>query len=171
MSLWLLWWPPTGSSMFMVVVMLLIYAVLHCLYSVGNKITTTTTKTQIGGCYSWLVNSIFIHRSITWDYNTDIYHDNVTKWEHFPRYWPFVWGIHWSPVNSPYTGHWRGALMFSLICVWINGWVNNRETGDLRRHHTHYDVTAMMHSTLWDIYPKQDHHWAEHQLWIHHSNH
>ena len=43
MSLWLLWWPPTGSSMFMVVVMLHIYSVLHCLYSVGNKITTTTT--------------------------------------------------------------------------------------------------------------------------------
>ena len=30
------------SSMFMVVVMLLMYSVLHCLYSVGNKITTTT---------------------------------------------------------------------------------------------------------------------------------
>ena len=29
--------------MFMVVVMLLICSVLHCLYSVGNKITTTTT--------------------------------------------------------------------------------------------------------------------------------
>ena len=45
MSLWLLWWPPTGSSMFMVFVMLHIYSVLHCLYSVGNKITTTTTIT------------------------------------------------------------------------------------------------------------------------------
>ena len=44
MSLWPLWWPPTGSSMFMVVVMLLICSVLHCLYSVGNKITTTTTN-------------------------------------------------------------------------------------------------------------------------------
>ena len=44
MSLWLLWWPPTGSSMFMFVVMLHIYFVLHCLYSVGNKITTTTTR-------------------------------------------------------------------------------------------------------------------------------
>ena len=30
--------------MFMVVVMLLICSVLHCLYSVGNKITTTTTN-------------------------------------------------------------------------------------------------------------------------------
>ena len=33
--------------------------------------------------------------------------------------------------------------MFSLICVWINGWVNSREVGDLRRHRGHYDVTVM----------------------------
>ena len=49
-----------------------------------------------------------------------------------------------SPVNSPHKGQWRGALMFSLICVWINGWVNNREAGDLRRYRTHYDVIVMM---------------------------
>ena len=49
----------------------------------------------------------------------------------------------WSPVNSPRKGQWRGALMFSLICVWINGWVNNREAGDLRRYRAHYDVTLM----------------------------
>ena len=47
-------------------------------------------------------------------------HDDVIKWKHFPRYWPFVRGIHRSPVNSPHKGQWRGALMFSLICVWIN---------------------------------------------------
>ena len=65
------------------------------------------------------------------------------KWKHFPRYWPFVRGIHRSPVNSPHKGQWRGALMFSLICVWINGWVNNREAGDLRRQCAHYDVIVM----------------------------
>ena len=48
-------------------------------------------------------------------------HDDVIKWKHFPRYWPFVWGIHRSPVNSPHKSQWRGALMFSLICAWING--------------------------------------------------
>ena len=48
------------------------------------------------------------------------------------------------PVNSPHKDQWRGAFMFSLICAWINGWVNNRETGDLRRHHAHYDVTVMV---------------------------
>ena len=47
------------------------------------------------------------------------------------------------PVNSPHKGQWHGAFMFSLICVWINGWVNNREAGDLRRHRAHYDVTVM----------------------------
>ena len=46
-----------------------------------------------------------------------------------------------SPVNSPHKGQWRGALIFSLIC--INGWVNNYEAGDLRRHRVHYDVTVM----------------------------
>ena len=70
-------------------------------------------------------------------------HDDVIKWKHFPRYWPFVWGIRRSPVNSPHKGQWRGALMFSLICAWINVWVNNREAGDLRRHRAHYDVTVM----------------------------
>ena len=46
-------------------------------------------------------------------------------------------------VNSPHKGHWCGALMFSLICVWINGWVNNRQAGDLRRCRTNFDVIVM----------------------------
>ena len=75
--------------------------------------------------------------------NQEVYHDDVIKWKHFPRYWPFVRGIHRSPVNSPHKGQWRGALMFSLIYAWINCWVNNRETGDLRRHRAHFDVNVM----------------------------
>ena len=47
------------------------------------------------------------------------------------------------PGYSPQKGQWRGTLMFSLICVWINDWVNNREAGDLRRDHAHDDVTVM----------------------------
>ena len=70
-------------------------------------------------------------------------HDDVIKWKHFPRNWPFVREIHRSPVNFPHKGQWRGALMFSLIYVWINDWVNNREAGDLRRQHGHYDVIVM----------------------------
>ena len=71
------------------------------------------------------------------------WHDDVIKWKHFPRHWPFVRGIHRSPVNFPHKGQSRGALIFSLICAWINGWVNNREAGDLRHHRAHYDVIIM----------------------------
>ena len=33
--------------------------------------------------------------------------------------------------------------MLSVICAWLNGWVNTRKAGDLRRHRTHYGVTVM----------------------------
>ena len=47
------------------------------------------------------------------------FHDDVIQWKHFPRYWPFVRGIHRSLVNSAHKGQWRRALIFSLICAWI----------------------------------------------------
>ena len=71
-------------------------------------------------------------------------HDDVIKWKFFPRYWPFVRGIHRSPVNSPHKGQWCGALLFSLICAWINAWANIREAGDLRRHRTLCSITVMI---------------------------
>ena len=73
-----------------------------------------------------------------------ILHDDVIKWKLFPRYWPSVREIRRSPVNSPHKGQWRRALIFSLICAWINGWVNNRKAGDLRHHRAHHDVTVMV---------------------------
>ena len=87
-------------------------------------------------------------------------HDDVIIWKHFPRYWPFVWGIHWSPVNSPHKGQWRGALMFLRSAPWINGWVNNRGAGDLRRHRAHYDVTLIMFNDFHLRYSKPNpNHW------------
>ena len=51
---------------------------------------------------------------------------------------------HRSPVNSLERGQWQGALMFSSIFAWTNGRVNNRDTGNLNRHHAHYGVTVMI---------------------------
>ena len=50
-----------------------------------------------------------------------------------------------SPVTGefPHKGQRREAFMFSLICASRNGWVNNRDAGDLRLHRAHYDVTLM----------------------------
>ena len=52
-------------------------------------------------------------------------------------------------MNSTHKGQWRGALMFSFICVWINGWVSNREADDLRRYRAHYDVIVI----VWGMIP------------------
>ena len=91
-------------------------------------------------------------RATTWaklgNVNFETDHDDVIKWKHFPRYWPFMRGIHRWPVNSPHKGQWRGALMFSLICVWTNRWVNKGDAGGLRRHWAHYSATVMI---LWSL--------------------
>ena len=73
--------------------------------------------------------------------------DHVTWWRHkmetFSALLAFVRGIHRSPMNSPHKSQWRGALMFALICAWINAWANYREAGDLIRHRVHYDAIVM----------------------------
>ena len=68
-------------------------------------------------------------------------HDDGIKWKHFRRYWPFVRGIHRSPVNSLHKGQWRGALMFSFICAWMKrlskqswGWWFETPSRPLWRH-------------------------------------
>ena len=99
----------------------------------------------ISNAYSWTAFWQFWlnFRGLVDHMRASVSHDDVIKWKHFPRNWLFVRGIHRSPVNSQHTGQWHAALMFSLICVWINGWVNSREAGDMRRHRGHYDVIVM----------------------------
>ena len=66
------------------------------------------------------------------------------NWNIFLHYWPFVREIHWSPLKSPHKGQWCGALMLSLICAWINGWINNHDAGDLICHHSHFYATVVL---------------------------
>ena len=81
-------------------------------------------------------------------------HDDVIKWKHFPRYWPFVRGIHRSTVNS-LTKASDAELWCFLICTWINGCVRNHEAGDLRCHRGYYDVTLMILIFFsWKLYRK-----------------
>ena len=110
-------------------------------YSYKNiKIMATATKPEI-------VNSVWYNCSLSGDTimcsTSKIFHDDVIKRKLFLRYWTFVRGIHWPSVNSPPKGHWRGALMFSLICAWTNDTANNGDADDLRRHRAHYDITVI----------------------------
>ena len=65
---------------------------------------------------------------------------DINKWKH---YWLFAWGIQrhrWIPlIKASYVELW----CFLWSAPWINGWVNNREAGDLRRHRAHYNVMVM----------------------------
>ena len=56
-----------------------------------------------------------------------LFHDDVIKWKHFPRYLPFVREIYRSPVNSPHKGQWRGAFMF--FDLRLNKRLNKRSWG------------------------------------------
>ena len=100
----------------------------------------TTLKMLTLQCNPYKFSTENTQRYIYLPYKVSGYHDDVIKWKHFPSYWPFVRGIHRSPVNSLHKGQWRGALIFSLIDTWVNSWVNNGEAGNLRRHRAHYYV-------------------------------
>ena len=111
------------------------YFVRHQLW----KAITVHSCDVISGCY--LRQFICVATTIT-------IHDYVIIWKHFPRYWPFVRGIHRSPVNSPHKGQWRGTLMFCLICA-LNkqwwGWWFETPSRPLWRH---CNVVAEMCCTL-----------------------
>ena len=96
-----------------------------------NKCSFVTAKAEE------LLNISHTHVCISYIFNDDVINGNIFRvtghlCDEFT-------GHQWIPRK----GQWRGALMFSLTCAWINGWVNNREAGDLRRHRAYYDVIIM----------------------------
>ena len=81
-----------------------------------------------------------------------LFHDDVIKWKHFRVAGHLCWeftGDRWIPLTL--EGQWRGALTFSMMCAWTNGWVNNRDADDLTRHRAHYDVIVMNNQALAQI--------------------
>ena len=103
------------------------------------------------------LNNLFLGFSLTASICSDNDQSDVIS---MTKYAIFTWWRHQMKAfsallafcvgNSPVTGEypaksqWRGALMFSLTCTWINGWVNKGEAGDLRRYRAHYGVTVML---------------------------
>ena len=50
----------------------------------------------------------------------DYLHDDVIKWKHYPRYWPFVRGIHRWPVDCPHKASDAELWCFFFISAWTN---------------------------------------------------
>ena len=108
------------------------------------------TSTTLYSC-SMFNSMLFIHTMIIMPYQFDIF----ICLAHYMMTWS---NGNIFRVTGPLCGEFTGPGEFRtqrpvtrsfdvfLICVWINGWVNNREAGDLRRHLGHFDVIVMMHS-------------------------
>ena len=94
---------------------------------ISNYIKSSETR-----LYICALTSTALWLNCRWSY---CMHGDVIKWKHFPR--TFVRRILRS--QRPVT---RGLMGF-FLCTWINGWVDNREAGDLRFHRAHYDVSVM----------------------------
>ena len=105
-------------------------------------------RTKLRNCLYLLVFLVIAHMILATNWARS--YDDVIEWKHFPHNWPFVRGIHRSPVNSLHKGQWRGVLMISLIGAWINDRVNNREAGDLRRHRAYDNIIVMVRKHIDD---------------------
>ena len=132
-------WHHVGARPSATTMLIRLWLYCHILIQPSNNVREISGNLDFFGSHS-LPWSMHGGRQPVWRIN----HDDVMKWKHFPRYWPFVRGIHRLPVNSPHKGQWRGALMFSMICARANRWINNQNAGDWRRHCAHCDVTVMI---------------------------
>ena len=99
-------------------------------------------------CLSSAVCNIILYQTVLWWLLIlPTQRASISWWRHQMETFSALLAI--CAGNSPATGEVptqrpvTRSLMFSLIGVWINGWVNDGEAGDLRRHRTHYDVIAM----------------------------
>ena len=59
--------------------------------------------------------------------------------------WGESTGHRWVPLTKASAQ----TLIFSLICAWTNGWSNNLDAGNFRRHRPRYDVTVIYNWKTW----------------------
>ena len=72
------------------------------------------------------------------------FHDDVVKWKHFPRYWPFVRGI----TGLLWIPHTKASDAELWCFLELNKRLSKQSWGLVRRYHAHYDVTVMLQCCL-----------------------
>ena len=80
-----------------------------------------------------------------WGPPRDDHHDDVIKWKHVPRYWPFVRGFHRSPVPRSFDVSLDLRLNKQLSRQWCGWWFETPSRPSLR----HCNVVRMTGS--WKI--------------------
>ena len=130
-------------------------------YLSNFKLQASGYKIRVNHCQSCFGN---ISKAIIWHYVAVIYNIWCTKISSSRLLHEFWWWSHQmetfslllalcagnSLMTCEFPSQWPVIQMFSLIFARTNGWVNNWDSGDLRRHHTHYDITVMWKTTVWE---------------------
>ena len=136
---------------------------IHCCCKFTAKVWAILMPQQIGWHFvDDIVTYIFLYESWS-SLNQGSQVHSVSWWRHqMGKYFASLGlgeGNHRSPVDSPDKSQWRGALIFSVICAWTNGWASNRDTGDLRRNRVHYDANLTLNcnantsvESIWMVY-------------------
>ena len=134
------WWP--GS---------LTYVYVYRPQRVNSNWTWNTTRRL----FHWKSLRIFVLIAFTLfnayfcsNISQNIWGHYLTWWRHQMRAYSALLALY--AGNSPFTGEFpsqgpvtRSFDVFFDLHQSINGWVNNREAGDFRRHYAHYDVIVM----------------------------
>ena len=125
------------------------------------------TKGQLRGkCFhlmtsSWTRTVFFLIRSIDTPYLA-YEHDDVIKCKYFPRNWPFVRGIPWSPVNSPHKVQCCGNTYFNTkagyrFVHWKQSKITEMNTFQLTNSTRMVLQTDILHNMYWStpsrVYP------------------
>ena len=129
--------------------------VLTVLYTVAGILQFGRCATLVEICHQcYEVNvctSIYFtllrQKFVWWPIKAPANHDGITKWKHFPRYWPFFAGN--SLVTGEFPSQRKVTQSFDILFdlrLKKKDWVNNWDTGDLRHHHAQYDIIVMMHA-------------------------
>ena len=90
---------------------------------------------RLNGRWSFIVISIYLSGHLS---TASI---KVRSWKHFLYDWPFVRGIHQSPVVSFTKDQGYPPLKLPLMLAWMSSWTNSQMAGDLRHSHVH--VTSL----------------------------
>ena len=83
-----------------------------------SSFSTKTTARRDEKHLKFVIRCV-LYQSLDGNMRTHYFHDDVIKWKHFPRYWPFVRGIHRSPQNS--TSKSRTRSYENLVDVVVSG--------------------------------------------------
>ena len=110
-----------------------------------------------------------IENNVAWDV-----YDIITWWSHQMEWFSALLAL--CAENSPVAGEFPSQRTVTrsfgvFFCASANGWVYNRDAGDLRRNHAHYGVTVMK-STFPKLYIRiplcipTETHWI---IFVHHD--